>query len=105
MTRSASGMDPVPSSEEGSEHVAKGGEGRTMRNNSFRPTDLNEKIISIEGYRVRLTTYCLGETYYCSVDNIDPGAVVCRGAGMSREEAESAAMERAKQAYLSTTKG
>ncbi len=42
-------------------------------------------------------SYRLGDTYYCSVDNVDPGAVVARADAATRAEAEGAAVEKARQ--------
>jgi hypothetical protein len=50
-------------------------------------TKRREKVGSFE---INIVTYRLGDTYHCKVDNVSPGAVVARGDGKTREEAEKA---------------
>jgi hypothetical protein len=56
----------------------------------------------IEGWPVRLTSYRLGDRYHCQVDNVEPGAIIVRTEGASREEAEAAARERARDRLART---
>jgi len=42
-----------------------------------------------------VTSYRIGERYSCTVDNIDPGAVIGRGSGPDRQTAEEAAINQA----------
>jgi ribosomal protein S12 methylthiotransferase accessory factor YcaO len=44
----------------------------------------------------------LEKTYYCTVDNVDPGAVIARAKGATREEAEAEAIAKAKERLLQT---
>ena len=48
-------------------------------------------------YTYRVTTYRIGGKYHCTVDNVDPGAVIARSEGPTREEAESRAVSRARE--------
>jgi hypothetical protein len=48
-------------------------------------------------FEINIMSYRLGDTYYCSVDNVDPGAVVARADGATRAEAEGAAVKKARQ--------
>ena len=48
-------------------------------------------------FEISIMSYRLGDTYYCSVDNVDPGAVVARADGTTRAEAEGAAVEKARR--------
>jgi hypothetical protein len=44
----------------------------------------------------------LDETYYCTVDSVDPGAVIARAKGATREEAETNAIAKAKERIQQT---
>ncbi len=60
-----------------------------------------------EGYRKRrqelgswpieIETYQLGDVYYCTINNVDPGARFARAEGPTREEAEQKALEKAEK--------
>lgn len=56
-----------------------------------------ERKIEIAGWPVNLTSYRIGETFYCTADNVSPGANVARTSGSTREEAEQKAIERATE--------
>jgi len=68
--------------------------------------------MNIEGYsrrqeqvgrwKVNIVSYKLGDQYYCTVDNVEPGATLARGQGSTREEAEKKALERAKELLAKT---
>jgi hypothetical protein len=49
----------------------------------------------LEGQPVCVTSYKVGVRYCARVDNIDPGAIIGRGQGASRLEAETAAIDSA----------
>jgi len=55
------------------------------------------------GWKINVVSYRLGERFYCTVDNVDPGARLARGEGQNRGEAESRALEKARR-YLSQTR-
>lgn len=61
----------------------------------MRPEEYQERIQSVPPFQVHIVSYRLGDEFYCSVDNVDPGAVIARAKGSTRAEAESAALERA----------
>jgi hypothetical protein len=61
------------------------------------PQEYRETKLEIEGWPVNVTSYRLGNRFYCKVDNVSPGAWLARTTGATREEAEQAALERAKQ--------
>ena len=56
-----------------------------------------ERKLDVDGWPVHLTSYRLGETWHCTADNVSPGANLARTTGATREEAENAAIERAKR--------
>ena len=62
-----------------------------------------ERKIEIQGWPVNVTSYKLGDLYYCKIDNVSPGAWLARTSAATREEAEQKALERAKE-LLSRTR-
>jgi hypothetical protein len=56
---------------------------------------LQERRKTVEGHEVRVVSYKIGDRFGSRVDNIDPGDVIGRGRGATREEAEDAAVEAA----------
>jgi hypothetical protein len=62
-----------------------------------------ERQVDVEPWRVRLTSYKLGEVYHCKADNVSPGAALARTTGATREEAEQKALDRARE-LLSRTR-
>ncbi|MBI2815841.1 MAG: hypothetical protein HYX72_02765 [Acidobacteria bacterium] len=59
--------------------------------------EYKETKLELEGWPVNVTSYKLGDRFYCKVDNVSPGAWLARTTGATREEAEQAALERARQ--------
>lgn len=50
---------------------------------------------SLSGQPVGVSSYRVGNRFSARVDNVDPGAIIGRGQGATREEAEQAALESA----------
>ncbi len=48
----------------------------------------------INNVPVSLTTYKIGDKYFCHISNADPGATIARGEGVSLEDAIKKAMEK-----------
>ncbi len=63
--------------------------------NIMRPEEYQERIQDASPFRVRIISYRLGDEFRCTVDNVDPGAVISRSHGPTRAEAESDALRRA----------
>ena len=63
-------------------------------------TELND---TIDGWPVHIVTYRIGDKYYCTIDNVDPGARFARAEGATREDVERVAREKAKR-YLGQTR-
>ncbi len=63
----------------------------------MRAEEYSTRIEQLEGWKVRLTSYRLGNTYHCTADNVEPGAWIARAQGVTREGAESRARERARE--------
>jgi len=49
----------------------------------------------IEGWKVNVVTYRIGEMCYCQIDNVSPGARIARAEAPTREEAEKSARDDA----------
>lgn len=56
----------------------------------------------LAGWDVNIVTYRIGETFYCHVDNVSPGATVSRGQGSTADEAESTAVAKATDRLAQT---
>ena len=69
----------------------------------MRAEEYSERLEEVDGWKVRLTTYRAGDRYYCSIDNVDPGARFTRAEAATREDAERIALEKAKK-YLGQTR-
>jgi hypothetical protein len=59
--------------------------------------DLTARDDTLGGWPVRVTSYRIGERWFASVENADPGAKVARSEGHSREQAEHTACEKATE--------
>ncbi|HVE86463.1 MAG TPA: hypothetical protein VND93_26585 [Myxococcales bacterium] len=64
---------------------------------TFRAEEHQKREDRIEGWPVRITSYRVGSQFRSTVDNIDPGATVARGAGPTREAAEQEAISIARE--------
>jgi hypothetical protein len=69
----------------------------------MRAEDFSERIEEVNGWQCRLTSYKLGDIYYCHADNVSPGATLARTSAPTKEEAERKALERATE-MLSRTR-
>ncbi len=65
--------------------------------NPVRPEDFRERKESVPPFEVHIVSYNAAGVFHCTVDNVDPGAVIARSEGATREEAETKALERAKK--------
>ena len=68
----------------------------------MRAEGYSTKTLELEGWKVRLTSYRLGNTFHCTADNVEPGAWIARAQGATREEAEERACQRASQLLART---
>ena len=66
--------------------------------------DYQERKIVLEGWPVNVTSYKLGDQFFCKIDNVSPGAWLARTQAATREEAEAAALEKAKRLLARTRK-
>lgn len=70
----------------------------------LKAEEFSERRGQIEGWEVKITLYRIAQTYHCHVDNVSPGATVSRGDGKTREEAEKAAVDKARERLGKTRK-
>ena len=54
-------------------------------------------------WEIEIETYQAGDVFYCTINNVDPGARFARAEGPTREEAEAKALEKAER-YLAQTR-
>jgi hypothetical protein len=66
------------------------------------PKEHQHRSAEAEGWPIGITSYRLGDTWICHIDNVSPGAIIARGRGASRQEAEGAALEVASKRLRST---
>ena len=69
----------------------------------MKAEEYTERKDTIDTWPIHVVTYRIGETYYCTIDNVDPGARFARAEGATRDEAERVALEKA-QRYLRQTR-
>ena len=55
------------------------------------------------GWPIEIETYQVGDMFYCTINNVDPGARFARAEGSTREDAEKQALAKAER-YLAQTK-
>ena len=54
-------------------------------------------------WTIEIETYQLGDVFYCTINNVDPGARFARAEGPTREDAEAKALEKAER-YIKQTR-
>jgi hypothetical protein len=59
--------------------------------------------MELAGWPVSIETYRVGDIFYCTISNLDPGARFARAQGSTLEAAEQAAIEKATR-YLEQTR-
>ena len=69
----------------------------------MKAEDYAERHETIDGWPIHIVTYRIGEKYYCTIDNVDPGARFARAEGVTLQETERVALEKA-QKYLRQTR-
>jgi hypothetical protein len=69
----------------------------------MKAEEYTERNDVIDGWKVHIVTYRIGDRYYCTIDNVDPGARFARAEGATRGEAERVALEKATK-YLGQTR-
>lgn len=57
----------------------------------------------ISGLKVNVTSYKIGDRFFCHIANVDPGATIARTDGETEEEAVQAAFAKAMRRLTSRT--
>jgi hypothetical protein len=68
----------------------------------MKAENYRQRQIEIEGWPVNLTSYQIGPTFYCTADNVSPGGTIARTSATTQEEAEAAAIDRARVKLAAT---
>ncbi len=55
------------------------------------------EMTQISGVPVRISSYQIGDRFYCHVENIDPGATIARAEGATKEGAADLALAKATE--------
>ena len=71
---------------------------------AMKPEDYSRREQKLAGWPITVETYKLGDTYHCTIANVDPGARFARAEGSTREEAERRALEKAERHLAQTRK-
>ncbi len=58
----------------------------------------------IAGWPVKISSYKLGSKFYVTIDNVSPGAWICKTEGATLEEAETQARAKAAEMLSRTRK-
>jgi hypothetical protein len=69
----------------------------------MKSEDYQERRQELDGWPINIASYRVGDRFYCTIDNVDPGARFARAEGSTRVEAEAAALEKAAR-YLKQTR-
>ena len=69
----------------------------------MKAEEYTERHEEIDGWKVHIVTYRIGDRFYCTIDNVDPGARFARAEGSTREAAEQQALAKAER-YLAQTR-
>ena len=59
--------------------------------------------LELAGWPIEVETHKLGDVYYCTINNVDPGARFARAEASTRDEAEKQALAKAER-YLAQTR-
>lgn len=68
----------------------------------MKPKNYSSRKTEAAGWQVNVTSYQLGDRFYCTVDNVSPGAWIAKTEGATREEAEKKALDRASELLAKT---
>ncbi len=68
----------------------------------MRTEDYRERKLEVEGWPVNVASYKIGAAWHAKTDNVSPGALLARGGGSSREEAEQQALAGAREKLART---
>jgi hypothetical protein len=63
----------------------------------MKSEDFREQRSELDGWDVNIVSYRAGDRFYCTIESVDPGARFARAEGATREDAESAALAKARE--------
>ena len=69
----------------------------------MKPEEYSRRQQEVGRWKINIISFKLGDRYYCTVDNVEPGAWLARAESGMRAEAERIAIEKAT-AMLSRTR-
>ena len=61
----------------------------------IRSPEMQHRKATVGARVVGITSYRVGNLFAARIDNVDPGSIIGRGSGTTREGAESIALEKA----------
>jgi hypothetical protein len=61
----------------------------------MKAENYHKEQMEVEGRMINITTYKIGERYFCHIDNVTPGATIARTEAASLEEARELALQKA----------
>jgi hypothetical protein len=64
---------------------------------AIREEELERRQLELDDRVVGIVSSRRGDKYVCRVDNVKPGKVIARGEGLTRDEAEQAALALARK--------
>jgi hypothetical protein len=70
--------------------------------NVLRAEQYLRRYDTVEGWQVGITSYQLGDVFYCSIESVSAGANIARSQGANRDEAEERALTRARERLART---
>ncbi len=69
----------------------------------MKAEDFTEEIMELNGTKIKVTTYKIGQEYYCHVYSTDPGATIARSSSSNKETAIDNALQKAKKRISRTS--
>lgn len=70
----------------------------------MKPEHYSQRRTQVAGWEINVTSYKLGDRFYCTVDNVSPGAWIAKAEGATQEEAEKKALDKAAELLAKTRK-
>jgi len=58
--------------------------------------EFRERQDELVGWPIKIVSWRLGDTFFCTTYNVDPGSRLSTGKGATRDNAESEALDKAR---------
>jgi len=68
----------------------------SLQEKNMKVEEHSKRQQQVGQWKVNIVSYRLGDRYYCTVDNVEPGATLARAQGLTRDEAEKKALGKAE---------